>query len=304
MQKDFLSLMGWNQDDLIEVLEKSAELKASGRGTELLKGKSVLMLFEKPSTRTRVSFEVGVGQMGGQVIYMDKSSSQMSRGESLKDTALVLSRYVDGIVSRVFSHRTLEQMAEHGSIPVVNALSDLYHPCQALADVLTMREHKGEQRLKVAFVGDGNNNVTHSLMLASSLLGYEMAVASPPECPPNSLVVKQALENHKKYGGDLEITDNPTEAVRGADAVHTDTWMSMGIPDEEKAMRIEMLKPFQVNRTLMNRAKNDAVFMHCLPAHVGEEVTPEVIYGRWSVVYDQAENRLHTEKGLMALLMG
>ncbi|HDR53834.1 MAG TPA: ornithine carbamoyltransferase [archaeon] len=299
----FLSLERWNQDMLLEVLGRATVLKPERR-LRILEGRTLLMLFEKPSTRTRVSFEVAMGQLGGRTIYMDSQNSQISRGESFRDTAEVLSRYVDVISARVNSHKTLEELSEFSQIPVINALSDLFHPCQALADVMTMREHGGEGRLKVAFVGDGHNNVTHSLILACSLLGYEMMVASPYDSAPNSMVVKRALENHKKYGGDLEIVEDPEEAVENADAVYTDTWMSMGIPESEKRERLEKFASYRVDANLMAKARPDAVFMHCLPAHVGEEVTPEVIYGRWSVVYDQAENRLHTQKSLISWLLG
>jgi len=298
MVRHLLSLVGWNRKEVEVVLELAIKLKT--KPDKLLQDKILLLLFEKPSTRTRVSFEVAMAQLGGRSIYMDKQTSQLARGESLKDTALVLSRYVDFITARVFRQKTLEEMAKYASIPVINALSDMYHPCQALGDMLTIWEKKGRRKLKIAFVGDGNNNVTHSLMLISSLFGHEMWVASPPGYEPNGFVVKRAIENNIESGGDLELTNDPVEAVKNADVVYTDVWVSMGRSDVEE--RLDAFKSYQVNSELVKHAKKDFIFMHCLPAHVGQEVTKGVIYGKNSVVFDQAENRLHAQKGLLVYL--
>ena len=296
---NLLSLMDWKKEDLTGVLDISEEIR--GQLTDDLKGKTAAMLFEKPSTRTRVSFEVGIHQMGGHPMYMDATTTQLSRGESVRDMASVMSRYVDLFIARVNSQKFLDEFAEWSGIPVINALSDLYHPCQALADVLTICRSRGPGKMKVAFVGDGNNNVTHSLMLASSLLGYEMWVASPGDFGPDASVVRKAVSNHEDNGGGLNITDDAGEAVRNADVITTDVWVSMGREDRDE--RIEALTPYQVNASLVQGAKKDFIFLHCLPAHVGQEVTGEVIYGKNSLVFDQAENRLHAQKGLMRLLM-
>ncbi len=285
-----LSLMNWKPEELKEVLRLSSGMR--GKLTEDLRGKTAALLFEKPSTRTRVSFEVGIFQMGGYPLYMDASTTQLSRGETVRDMALVMSRYVDLFIARVYSHSFLEEFARWSSIPVINALSDRFHPCQALADVLTMEEKK-TGKLKVAFVGDGNNNVTHSLMLAACMLGHEVWVGCPKKYAPEKDVVKAA--------GNVVVTEDPVEAVDDADVVYTDVWVSMGREDREE--RLEAFKEYQVNSRLVSHAKKNYIFMHCLPAHIGQEVTEDVIYSKNSVVFDQAENRLHAQKGLIRYLM-
>ncbi len=301
MVKHLLTLADWKRKDVEEVLSAARKLKPVRDGS-LLRNRTLLLLFEKPSTRTRVSFEVAISQLGGRSIYMDSRTSQLSRGESLRDTAQVLSRYVDFITARVYRQSALEELARWAEIPVINALSDLYHPCQGIGDMMTIMEKKGNGKLKIAFVGDGNNNVTHSLMLIASLFGHDMWVASPQGYEPNGSVVKKAIENHLHHGGDLELTDDPVEAVRDADVVYTDVWVSMGREDAKE--RMEALRPYQVNANLVKHAKKDHIFMHCLPAHAGQEVTQEVLYSKNSVVFDQAENRLHAQKGILAYLGG
>lgn len=297
--KNMLSLMDWSRAELLDVLDLAEEMRE--KISSEFKGKSVVTLYEKPSTRTRVSFEAGIVEMGGHPMYIDASTTQLSRGESVKDMALVLDRYVEMFVARVYKHEFLEEYAKWSKKPVINALSDRFHPCQALADVLTIiRKKKG--KVKVAFIGDGNNNVTHSLMLASSLLGFDMAVGCPKELTPDQEVVEKAAKNHQENGGSLTITNDPEEAAKDADVIYADVWVSMGNTDREK--RLEILKPYQVNESLVSRAKPDYIFMHCLPAHIGEEVTKKVIYSKNSVVFDQAENRLHAQKGLMKYLAG
>lgn len=297
--KHMLSLMDWSQEELLEVLKLSEEMR--DKHTHDLKGKTATMLFEKPSTRTRVSFEVGIAHMSGHPMYMDATTSQMSRGESTKDMALVMNRYVDMFVARVNSHKFLVEFAKWSKMPVINALSDLFHPCQALADVLTMKRKKGDDKLVVSFVGDGDNNVTHSLMLASSLLGYEMRVGCPDKFRPNASVIAKCKQNHQKYGGELTITTDPIEAVRETDVVYADVWVSMGRDDTDE--RLKIFEKYQINSELVKNAKQDYVFMHCLPAHIGQEVTEDIIYSKQSVVFDQAENRLHAQKGLMKFLL-
>ena len=288
--KHLLSLVDWKTDEIKNVLRLSEEMR--GKQSKDLQGKSASMLFEKPSTRTRVSFEVGIVQMGGHPMYMDASSTQLSRGESARDMALVMARYVDLFIARVRSHKFLEEFAKWSSIPVINALSDRFHPCQALADVLTIQRKK-QGKLKISFVGDGNNNVTHSLMLAAGKLGHEVWVGCPKKYNPEKDITRTT---------GTVVTDDPVEAVKNADVVYTDVWVSMGRKDFEE--RLEAFKPYQVNPALVDHAKKDYLFMHCLPAHIGQEVTKEVIYSGNSVVFDQAENRLHAQKGLIRHLMG
>lgn len=276
---------------LVTLLDRAAALQA-GRpeeGTESLKGKSVALIFEKPSTRTRISFEVGVGELGGTPIVLRGDEMQLSRGESVEDTARVMSRFVDGIVIRSGSHENVAKLAENASIPVINALTPLYHPCQALADLLTLKQRFGGiDGLKLAYVGDGNN-VARSLAVAGNLTGVEVVVAAPEG---------YQLED----GVPALLTDDPIEAVRGADAIYGDVWVSMG--DEETAdQRRADLEPFRIDADLLAAAKKETIVMHCLPAHPGEEITAEVLYGDRSAVWDQAENRLHAQKALLEYLL-
>jgi ornithine carbamoyltransferase len=283
--------------DLGTLIERAVELKSAGpAGPRPLRDRSIALLFEKPSTRTRVSFQVGISQLGGNVLLLRSEELQLARGESVKDTALVLSRYIDAIACRVGEHALLEELAEHASVPVVNALTPLHHPCQALADLLTLRERFGRtEGLRVAYVGDGNN-VCHSLMLLGARAGVEVVAATPAELRPDAAIVAEA--------GDLaRVVESPAEAAAGAHALYTDVWVSMG--DESDSMpRRELLEPYRLDAGLLARARDDAVVMHCLPAHPGEEITAELLYGERSAVWDQAENRLHAQKALLEALLG
>ncbi len=305
--RDFLCLKDYESWEIEQLILLAAEMKrryyAGERVIEVLKGRSIAMIFEKPSTRTRVSFEVAAVQLGAHPIYLGWDQLQLARGEPLKDTARVLSRYVDAIVARVKEHWKLEELARYADVPVVNALSDLSHPAQAIGDMLTILERKGRLRgVKLVFVGDGSDNVLHSLMVAGAKLGMHVVIATPPELRPNEDLYRHALEAARETGGSVEVVSDPVEAVRGADVVYTDVWVSMG--QEAIAQRkIELLKPYQVNEKLMEAAGGKALFMHCLPAFRGQEVTEGVIEGPWSVVWDQAENRLHAQKAILAALI-
>jgi ornithine carbamoyltransferase len=261
------------------------------------------MFFEKSSTRTRLSFEIGMTQLGGHAVYLDRESSQLSRGESVHDTAKVVSRYADVLMARVYTHQTVEELARHASIPVINGLSDAEHPCQSMADLFTIWEQKGRvEGLRIAYVGDGDNNVTHSLLLGATQLGAHIVVGSPPSLFPQQEYIKQAEANAQGSGGSVAVTDSPEQAVQDADVVYSDVWVSMG-RESDRERRLEMLAPYQVNERLVSHAKPEYLFMHCLPAHIGEEVTAEVAYGPNSVIFDQAENRLHVQKALMLFLL-
>ena len=282
--------------ELEAVVQRAVELKEIGAdGPRPLAHRSVALLFEKPSTRTRVSFQVGISQLGGQVLLLRSEELQLARGESVRDTALVLSRYIDAIAVRVGEHALLEELARHSSVPVVNALTPLHHPCQALADMLTLRERFGRMEgLRVAYVGDGNN-VCHSLMLLGARAGVEVVAATPAELRPDAAVVAAAQETAR-------VVEDPAEAAAGAHALYTDVWVSMG-DESESAGRRDLLAPYRLDAGLLARARDDAVVMHCLPAHPGEEITADLLYGERSAVWDQAENRLHAQKALMELLL-
>ena len=304
-QRHLLSLKDYSREDIEEIFDLAAQVKANpGAFSEALKGKSLAMIFQKPSTRTRVSFEVGMFQLGGTALYLGSNDIQLHRGETVADTARVLSRFVDGIMARVFSHQDILDLARHGSVPVINGLSDLLHPCQALADYFTLRERRGRlEGVKVAYVGDGNN-VCHELMIAAVKLGISMEVASPQGYEPNQLIVKSSVRDAQRAGVPIPVvTGDPMAAVSGADVVYTDVWTSMGQEDEAQA-RLQAFQGFMVTPEMMAAASPDAVFMHCLPAHRGEEVAAEVLDGPQSVVFDEAENRLHTQKALLLLLLG
>jgi ornithine carbamoyltransferase len=282
--------------ELLALLNRALEVKAAPRnGFEPLHGRNIALLFEKPSTRTRVSFQVGIQQLGGHAMLMRSEELQLARGESVRDTALVLSRYVDAIVVRHGEHAVIEELARHADIPVVNALTPVHHPCQALADVLTLQERFGRlEGLRIAYVGDGNN-VLQSLMLVGTRAGVQVAAATPPELRPDPDIVAQA--------GDLaSVVDDPREAAAGAHAVYTDVWVSMGDEQDAKRRR-ELLAPYRLDAELLAHARDDAVVMHCLPAHPGEEITEDLLYGERSAVWDQAENRLHAQKALMERLL-
>ena len=304
-QKHLLSLKDFTPAEIEEVFALAGQMKANPAGhRQTLAGKTLGMIFQKPSTRTRVSFEVGMFQLGGHALFLGGEQIQAQRGETLADTAKVLSGYVDGIVARVFSQQDVVDLARHGSVPVINGLSDQLHPCQALADFFTLKELKGQlSGLKLAYVGDGNN-VCNELMFGAVKLGVSMAVACPSGFEPNQLIVKAAVrEAQKTRSAAPTVLSDPAAAVSGADAVYTDVWTSMGQEGEAEA-RLAAFQGFAVTSKLMGGAKATAVFMHCLPAHRGEEVTAEVIDGPQSIVFRQAENRLHVQKAILALLLG
>jgi ornithine carbamoyltransferase len=304
-QKHLISLKDYTRREIEKIFELARRMKAEPRAyAKALEGKSLAMIFQKPSTRTRVSFEVGMFQLGGHALYLGADAVQLQRGETVPDTARVLSRFVDGIMARVFAHQDVLDLARHGTVPVINGLSDLLHPCQALADYFTLLERRGRlDGLKMAYVGDGNN-VCHELMFGAVKLGLAMSVGCPQGYEPNPLVLKSAQREAQKAGGPApEITPDPMAAVRHADVVYTDVWTSMGQEAESQA-RVQAFHGFMVTPKMMAAARKDAVFMHCLPAHRGEEVAAEVMDGPHSIVFDQAENRLHVQKAVMALLMG
>jgi ornithine carbamoyltransferase len=303
-QRHLLSLKDYSREDIEEIFELAAQVKADPHAYGgVLQGKSLAMIFQKPSTRTRVSFEVGMFELGGHALYLGADQIQLQRGETVADTAQVLSRYVDGIMARVFSHQDVLDLAKHGSVPVINGLSNLLHPCQALADYFTLRERRGSlEGLKIAYVGDGNN-VCHELLFGAVKLGMAMSAGCPQGYQPNQLIVKSAVREAQKLGAPApEVTDDPMAAVAGADVVYTDVWTSMG-QEEEAEARVQAFQGFMVTPEMMAAASPEAVFMHCLPAHRGEEVAAEVIDGPQSVVFDEAENRLHVQKAVMMLLM-
>ena len=304
MLRDYLSVDDLAPDELDAVLDLAAALKAEPASRrDALAGSSVALIFEKASTRTRVSFEVGVTQLGAHPLTLTAGDLQLGRGETVEDTGKVLSRYVDAIVLRTFEQERLEVLAEAASVPVVNALSDFEHPCQALADLLTMRERLGELAGRtLTYVGDGNN-VAHSLLLAGAKAGMHVRVASPPGFEPIPQVVHRAAEIAEENGGSASASNDPHEAAAGAHALYTDVWASMGQEDEAEERSL-VFRPFQLSAGLVERAAADAIVLHCLPAHRGEEIADDVIDGPRSVVFDQAENRLHTQKALLLFLFG
>jgi ornithine carbamoyltransferase len=299
------SLFHLSKEEIEQILRTSDLLKSQllrGEEHPLLKGKTLAMIFEKPSTRTRVSFEVGMWQLGGYALYLNASDLQLGRGETVADTAQVLSRYVNGIMARVFAHQTVIDLVKYSKVPVINGLSDFTHPCQGLSDLFTIYEKKGRlSGLKIAYVGDANN-VAHSLLYGCSKVGMDITLGCPKGYEPNPQVVSEAKEEGKRSGCKVMVTNDPKEAVRGADIIYTDVWTSMG-KEKEREKRVKVFKPFQVNSKLVKEAKEDYLFMHCLPAHRGEEVTDEVADSENSVIFDQAENRLHAQKALLALIL-
>jgi ornithine carbamoyltransferase len=299
--KHLISMADLTHDEIVELLDMAEDLKEKrlrGKVTDLLKNKSLGMIFEKSSTRTRVSFEVAMCDLGGHALYLNARDMQLGRGETVSDTSVVLSRYLYAIIARVYSHETVKQLAEHSSIPVINALSDKEHPCQILADLLTIREYKsGLAGLKYAWVGDGNN-VCNSAIIGGALMDMEVAVACPPGYEPDEDVVELARE----LGGNITITNDPAEGVKDADILYADVWVSMG-DEDEREKRLKDLAPYQINTELVEQAKPDVIVMHCLPAHRGEEISAEVMDGPHSVVFDQAENRLHAQKALLMKMM-
>lgn len=297
MKRDYLRVFDLNGDEFISLINRAIELKS---GIDFLKcpliGKSIGMIFEKPSTRTRVSFEVAIYQLGAHPVYLSPKELQLSRGETIKDTAQVLSRYLNGIVIRTFSHKTIEEFARWATVPVINALTDEHHPCQAMADMMTILEKKGKLKgIKIAYIGDGNN-VANSLIEASALTQAKLSIATPSGCEP----LKEVIERAKSFT-EIELFHEPEKAIKDADVIYTDVWLSMG--EEGNIEKKNKFEGFQINTELLKKAKPDAIVMHCLPAHRGEEITDEVIDGPQSVVLDQAENRLHTEKALLEFLL-
>lgn len=300
MKRDFLTVADLSSQEIDRLLKRAVDFKSGIDANACpLIGKSIGLIFEKASTRTRVSFEVGIYQLGAQSIYLTPKDIQIGRGETISDTAKVLSRYLDAVVMRTFSHDTVKEFASHASIPVINGLSDLHHPCQALADLMTIIEKKGDlSGIRLAYVGDGNN-VAHSLIEAALLMGIRFSIA----CPRGYEPMREILDRSKASSGhSIVVMRDPEEAVSGADAVYTDVWVSMG-QEEEASERRRQFRKFQVNSKLLSHARPDAIVLHCLPAHRGEEITDEVIDGRQSVVFDQAENRLHTQKALLEFLL-
>ncbi len=301
--KDFLTIRDFTTEELRHLLDVARDIKAGpGKYSDSLKGKTLALIFEKPSLRTRVTFDVGIQQLGGFSVYLSPSEINLGKRESIYDVAKNLERMVQGIMIRTFGHTIVEKMAEFASIPIINGLTDFSHPCQAMADFLTILEYKKAlEGLKVAYVGDGNN-VSNSLMFAAARFGVHIAVASPKGYEPKPDVVAWTRENGVKTGSTCTVTNDPAEAVHHADVVYTDTWASMGQEAEAYARKV-VFRPYQVNSALMAGANDDAIFMHCLPAHRGEEVTDEIIDSRNSVVFPQAENRLHAQKAVMLELM-
>lgn len=303
--KDFLTLADYSKEEIEYLLHLALELKEKQQNGERytpLSGKTLAMIFEKPSTRTRVSFEVGMVQLGGHALHLSSRDLQIGRGETIADTARVLSEYVDAIMIRTFEHEKVEELAQYATIPVINGLTDDDHPCQALADLLTIYEVKGKlQGLKLAYIGDGNN-MAHALMLAAAKVGMDCAIASPKGYEPKETIVKEAKHIASESGATVVVTNDPYEAIADADVVYTDVWASMG-QEAEANERMHIFAPFQVNEALVQQAKQDFIFLHCLPAHRGEEVTEGVIDGAHSYIFQQAGNRLHAQKALLVSLL-
>lgn len=305
MLKHLLSMQDLSPNEIEAILDKAEGLKEKlrrGEPHELLQGKTLGMIFEKPSLRTRVTFETGMTQLGGHAIYLAPADIQLGKRESVPDAARNLSRWVDAVMARLFKHDIIVELARHSSVPVINGLTDLHHPCQTLGDLLTIREHKGKLRgLKLAWVGDGNN-VCNSLLLGCTLVGMNISAVCPHGYEPDANVMTQAKKNAEKSGAKLELLTNPKKAVAGADVIYTDVWVSMG-QEKEAKRRMRAFEGYQVNAQLLKLAKPNVIVMHCLPAHRGQEITDEVIDGPRSVVLDQAENRMHAQKALLVSLL-
>ena len=302
MKRDFLSILDLSSEEIDALLRRASTLKEDFKKNKLkptLEGKTLGLIFNKPSTRTRVSFEVAMYQLGGRVIFMSSQDTQLSRNEPLRDTALVLSRYIDGLVVRTYDDADLQELARHAEIPVINGLTDLYHPCQVMGDILTIREKKGDLKpLRIAWVGDGNN-VAHSWINAAARLPFKLRLACPPGYEPK----EEILETAKRLAGErISCGNDPLQAVSDADVVNTDVWTSMG-QDEERRGRLAAFRDYQINGDLLRRAKPDVIVLHCLPAHRGEEITDEVIDGPSSAIFDQAENRMHFQRALLDWLL-
>ncbi len=304
--RDMLTLKDFSSVEIEAILELAGELKSEHKNRvphRYLEGKSLAMIFQKSSTRTRVSFEVGMCQLGGSALFLRTNDLQLARGELFRDTARTLSRYVDGIMIRTYEQSEVEELAEHATVPVINGLTDMFHPCQALADLLTIKELKGSLAgVKLAYFGDGNN-VAHSLMLGGAKMGMEITVCTPPEYAPNEDVVSVSMAESERSGGKIILSDDPSVTVRDSDIIYTDVWTSMG-QEEESAKRMKLFKPYQVNMSLIRMAKEtNPIVMHCLPAHRNEEITDEVFELSAGTIFEQAENRLHVQKAIMTLVM-
>jgi ornithine carbamoyltransferase len=304
--KSLLTLLDWSKEEIEAVLQKGIELKRERKEGKLntsLKGQTLGLIFEKSSTRTRVSFEAGMMQLGGNALYLNGQDLQIGRGESIHDTAKVLSEFIDAIMIRTFEHSKVEELAKYGSIPVINGLTDEFHPCQALADLMTIYEEKGTLKgLKVAYIGDGNN-VAHSLMIACAKVGAHFSIACPKGYEPKEWIVNEARKIAEQQDANITIVENSIEAVQDSDAVYTDVWTSMG-QEAENDIRLKAFSNYQVNDELVKHAKDDYLFLHCLPAHREEEVTASVIDGENSYVFQQAGNRMHVQKALLQLVLG
>ena len=303
--RSFTRVASWSQDELATLLDLADELKAERarrRELRVLPGRTIGLIFHKPSTRTRVAFEVGIAELGGMALFLPAGELQLTRGESYRDTAIVLSRFLSALMIRTFEQEEVETFAEHASIPVINGLTDDTHPLQALADVMTVRERFGSlQGIRLAYVGDGNN-VCHSLMRVAGRFGMDFVAATPAGYEPDPAFVAAAVEDANANGGSVELMADPREAARGAQAVYTDVWTSMG-READRDRRLRDFEPYRIDDALLGVADPEAVAMHCLPAHVGEEITAEVLYGPRCLAWEQAENRLHTQKALMALVI-
>ena len=296
--RDFLAIPDYSREELLALFDLAERMRSGEYTDKPLAGKSLAMIFMKSSTRTRVSFEVGTWQLGGHALFLSPRDVQLGRGEPVADTARVLSRYVDGVMIRTFAHSEVEELAKYADVPVINGLTDLLHPCQILADILTIRQHLGTiDGRKVAWVGDGNN-MANSWINAAYRLGFDLTLACPEGYDPDAAILKRA-----QSAANVRVVRDPAEAVEGADVVNTDVWASMG-QEQEQAIREKAFKGYMVDEALMSRAQQDAIFLHCLPAHRGEEVSAEVIDGPQSVVWDEAENRLHVQKAIMANTIG
>jgi ornithine carbamoyltransferase len=303
--KSFLSLKDFTKEELEQILFQGEKVKIehySGKDEQSLKGKSIAVIFEKPSTRTRVSFAVAINELGAFPLILETTNMQIKRGETIADTARTLGRYVHGVVARVYSQKTLEELRDYSGIPIINALSDYSHPCQIMGDLLTIKEKKGKlEGIQVAYLGDGNN-VANSLLFGCSIFGMHVRVGSPKGYEPIKEVVELSKKFAKNSKGSILITNDPKEAVKDADVVYTDVWASMG-QESEHDKRVKLMLPYQINDELLKHADKDNIVMHCLPAHRGEEITDSVIDGSNSIVFDQAENRLHVQKAILSLLI-
>ena len=310
-KRDLISILDLSSDEIVNILLSAKKLKERKRIKDTLKGKVLGMVFQKPSTRTRVSFEVAMYQLGGYGLFLNAQDLQLSRGETIRDMAKTLSRYLDGIVVRAYDHQDVVELAKESTVPVINGLSDLLHPCQVLADIFTIAEKKGKlshlsskalSGIEVAFVGDGNN-VANSWINGAAILGMKLVISTPSGYEPDKKILEEGLKLAKATGADIRVLHEPGEAVKKADVIYTDVWVSMGM-EKEREERLKVFKPYQVNERLIGKAKKDVLVMHCLPAHRGEEITDGVLDGPNSIVFDQAENRLHVQKAILEFLMG